>query len=372
MTHALVTGFPASFLAQRIVRSLLAQDGRARVTCVVQERFRPHADAFLAELDPAARARVSLLEGDAAALDLGLSGAEVKELVRDVTLIHHAAAITWFGADPKMARAVNVGGTREVIELAEIAPKLERLVHWSTALVSGTRRGYVLEDELVRPPDGFRNAIEETRFRAERIVRQAAARLPVTILRPSMIVGDSSTGEIDRFEGPYLLVLLLLNAPSDMRLPLPGRGDLPLHLVPVDWVVEVGTTIARDVRSAGRTFHIVDPSPIPARRVFEIIAREAGRPLPRGFVPAGLASALLRIPGLGRITHVPRAFLDTLATEVVYDARNTDELLAGKGLPCPPFESYAASMVRAVHAKQADRRARGEGARGIMEDPLAD
>jgi thioester reductase-like protein len=366
----LVTGFPTSFLAARVVAELLREDRQISVRLVVQERAMERAKSAIAEMDAADRRRIQILEGDAAAMDLGLSGSEFVALAREVHVIHHCAAVTYLGVEPDVARRLNVDGTREVIELAENAEHLERLVHWSTALVSGARRGYVLEDDLAAPA-GFRNVIEETRFAAEVIVRRAAKEIPTTILRPSIIVGDSLTGAIDRLEGPYLLVLLMLNAPLDLRMPLPGRGDVPLNLVPIDYVVDAGCAIARDRRSLGRTFHLVDPSPLTARRVFERIAECAGRPMPRGFLPANLATALLRTPGLERFAHVPRAFLEQLATEVVYDDRNAREILDELDTRCPSFDGYVETMVEFVRRQQATRRAesRDDGAHDV-EDPL--
>ena len=376
MTRArtLVTGFPSSFLARRVVRKLLATEPKGLITCVVQGKFEARARAAIEELDPSEHKRIELLEGDIAAMDLGLSGKEFRELARDVEVIHHCAAITYLGADKRTAEHVNVGGTREVVELAEAATALSRLVHWSTAQVSGARRGYVLEGELIAQ-SGFRNAIEETRFRAERIVREASTRVPATVLRPATIVGDSRTGEIDRFDGPYLLVQLLLSAPSELRMPMPGRGDVPLNLVPIDFVVDAGCAIARDARSVGRTFHLVDPHPLTTRGVFERIAQEAGRPMPRGSVPTRVAAALLRAPGLNQLTSAPRAFLEQLGTEVVYDGRNTSELLANTGIQCPPFESYVAPLVDAVRRQHAARRAQVASeleALPDQEDPLFD
>ncbi|MBX3275945.1 MAG: SDR family oxidoreductase [Sandaracinaceae bacterium] len=352
---ALVTGYPTSFLAVRVLDKILREEPDWEVRLVVQPRHLERAAAELAAMSPAERERVRVLEGDAAAMDLGLSGAEFVELAREVHFIHHCAAITYLGATKTAAEQLNVGGTREVLELAQEAEHLERLVHWSTALVSGGRRGYVLEEELLAP-SGFRNAIEETRFRAEAIVRRKAAQIPTTILRPSVIVGDSATGAIDRLEGPYLLVLLMLNAPLDLRIPLPGRAEVPLNLVPIDYVVDAGFAIASDRRSLGKTFHLVDPRPCTARRVFELIARTAGRPEPRGFVPTNVATALLRTPGLDRFANVPRAFLEQLATEVVYDARNAREILGELGIECPAFESYVGVMVDYVREQQTARR----------------
>src|SRR5690606_11955390 len=132
----------------------------------------------------------------------------------------------------------------------------------------------------------------------------------------------------------------------------------PLNLVPVDYVVEAGMHIARHPRAIGRTFHIVDPDPLTTRRVVELIADAAGRPVPKAFVPGFVTSTLLKAPGLGRLSHVPRAFLDQLRTEVVYDCRNTQERLVGSAIRCPGFEDYVQPMVRFVRQQQAELRAR--------------
>ena len=98
--------------------------------------------------------------------------------------------------------------------------------------------GVIAEDELDRGQD-FRNAYEETQVPGgEAGAARGDARLPVTIYRPSSVVGDSRTGEIDRFEGPYYLGILLVTSPLVVPLPLPGNGVAPLNVVPVDFVVE--------------------------------------------------------------------------------------------------------------------------------------
>ena len=62
------------------------------------------------------------------------------------------------------------------------------------------------------------------------------------------------------------------SAPLAMPLPLPGNGVAPLNVVPVDFVVQAVWHLSRDPRAVGLTFHLVDPNPMSARRVYEIIA----------------------------------------------------------------------------------------------------
>ncbi len=353
----LVTGFPARYLAVRVVEKVLADAPRAEVRCVVPEEEMARALAAIDALPEASRSRVRLLEGRPSSMDMGLSGAEYRALAAEVRIIHHCGGVAHVSVAKKVAEQENVGGMREVLELASTAPDLERVVHWSSATVSGARRGYVLEDEL-SDHHGFHNDLERTLLAAERLLRRAGERVPFVVLRPSTVVGDSVTGEIDTFEGPYLLVLLMLGAPGELRLPMPGRGDTPMNLVPIDYVVEAGMHIARHPKALGRTFHVVDPDPLTARRVIELIADATGRPVPRAFVPGQVTTTLLRTPGLSQFSHVPRAFLDQLRTEVVYDDRNAKELLANSGIRCPAFEDYVEVLVRYVRGQQAEIRAR--------------
>jgi nucleoside-diphosphate-sugar epimerase len=195
-------------------------------------------------------------------------------------------------------------------------------------------------------------------------------RLPVAVVRPSTIVGNSVTGEVDRFDGPYLLFLLVVTSPPDLALPLPGRGDEPLNLVPIDWVARAAVAIGRDPRARGRTFHLVDPNPLTVRRVFELAAKAGGHRGPRGSIPANLAKALLRVPGLDRLTRSPRAFVETLTTPVVYDATNADELLASLGVErCPPLETYVDKLVDYVQERIRQQRATKKAPTEV-EDPL--
>jgi thioester reductase-like protein len=362
-----LTGLP-SLLARAVCIEILRSDPAARVEAVVRTKFVDEARAVVDELPAAQRKRVHILEGDAAAIDFGLSGAERKALARDATLIHHCAQVTYLGVDRRTAEHVNVGGAREAVELAASCENLRCLVFHSTTHVSGNRRGLVLEEEL-EAGQSFRNVVEETKARGEKIVRRSMGRLPIAVMRPATIVGDSRTGDVDRFDGPYLLILLVVTSPPDLALPLPGRGDEALDLVPIDWVARASVALGGDPRACGRTFHLVDPKPLSARRVFELVARAGGRRGPRGSIPANLAKALLRAPGLDRIAKSPRAFLETLTTPVTYDARNADELLPALGVPvCPPLESYVDKLVEYVQERVRQRRARDADVE--IEDPL--
>jgi len=335
----LVTGFP-KLLARRMAESLLARAPEAQVALLVQEH---HAD----EAKPLASERLRVLIGDVAAMHLGLSTGEYRELCQGCTDIVHAAEWSHLGADRSVMERVNIEGTRAVLELAADCKKLRRLTHFSTVFVSGDRVGVIAEDEL-SSGQAFRNAYEQTRFEAEILVRGAMGQLPCTVLRPSIVVGDSKTGEIDRFEGPYMIAILLVTSPMQVALPLPGDGVAPLNAVPLDYLVSAATHIHHDPRAVGRTFHIVDPNPASARRVYEQVANRAGKKLPRLSLGYKLTDALLKLPGLERLTREQRMAIAYVNHLSFYSSRNTQEILEGTGVRCPPIESYLDNLIHYV------------------------
>jgi thioester reductase-like protein len=362
----LLTGYP-SFAARRLCEELVRTGPRTLVHAIVP----PHAEAEALEarlsLTPEQRGRVNLLEGDASSMDFGLSGAELASILPEIDSIHHMAQVSYLSAERKVAERANVGGARELLELASACPSLRCAVFHSTAHVSGDRTGRVLEDEL-EAGQGFRNVVEETLARGEKMMRAAMPRRPICVVRPTVVVGDSRTGEVDRLDGPYFLILLVMSSPPDFPLPLPSRPEAPLHLVPVDYYVRAACALGRDTRAPGRTFHVGDASPLTAKRVLELVAQAAGKRTPRGFIPANLTKALLRTPGIDRLARSPRAFLDALATPVTYSFANTTLLLADTDVRCPPFESYVEGLVEFVQRRVREKRTRDAGE---VEDPLA-
>lgn len=362
---ALITGFPA-FTARRMIAKLAAAEPETKLYVLAREKFAADANALLATLPRGHRAEV--LVGDVCDMDLGLSSLEYRALSKEVTWIHHLAGIYFMGVDAETARRVNVLGTRTVLDLAKDAAKLERVVHWSTAMVSGDRRGTFYEDDL-DVGQKFHNDYERTKYEAERLVRAAMRQLPITVLRPGIIVGDSRTGEIDKLDGPYYLMVLIATNASGLRLPLLGRGEAPLPLVPIDYVIDAAWQAARSDGAAGKTFHIVDPNPMTARAVFEGVAQHANTEKPRGSIPRPLARAVLKTPGLARLGRGPLAFVDVLDHQVRYDATNTNNALAGTRLACPALAEYLPMLVRYV--LDVSRPPPGGPLHDDVSDPLA-
>lgn len=366
-----VTGYPG-LIGQRLVEHIAKTDPAGHIALLVQPKFLKDAQKYVEKLKSGASAgkgvsTIELLTGDIVDMHLGLSGEEYQRLCERVTQIFHLAAISYLGVPRDTAHRVNVDGTRNVLELARDCQHLARFNYFSTCYVSGDRVGVIAEDEL-DCGQSFRNAYEETKFQAEKLVQRAAATLPVSIYRPSSVVGDSRTGEIDRFDGPYYLAILLVTSPLTVPLPLPGNGVAPLNVVPVDFVIEAVWAISRDPRGAGRTFHLVDPNPMSARRVYELIAEKANRRLPKFTLSAKATDMMLRLPVLEKLARPQRAAISYVNHLAIYNCHNTLELLDGTGIRCPPLSTYLDQLVGYVREQY--RKKREQQRVESVDDPL--
>jgi nucleoside-diphosphate-sugar epimerase len=347
----LVTGFPG-LRARALAAAQLAGDRDVRVTLLVHPQRR--ADAELAAGALLARDRVSVLYGDPSAIDLGLPGRTYRELAGSLRIVHHAYQVIDLDAAAEVGHAVNVGGAREMIELARAARHLERLVHHSSVFVSGDRSGVVLESELA-VGQGFRSPVEESLALAEQMLCRHAT-LPVSIVRAPWVVGDSLTGEVDRLAGIYPVLIFLAGVPRGASLPLPPRARSTLYVVPVDYVARAARVIASHPAALGKTVHLVDAAAPSVRRFVEIVAERFGQRIESGMNPAVFGRALLRNPGASLLARKLRLVSELIGTEAAFDNRNALELLSPSRVDCPPLESYLDAMLEHVERRIAERR----------------
>ncbi|HEV8247140.1 MAG TPA: SDR family oxidoreductase, partial [Polyangiaceae bacterium] len=300
--------------------------------------------------DPIWRERCELVPGNAPAIDFGLAGQRYLELASRVTRVHHLHQSSHHSLAEREAGQINVAATREVIEFARAAAGLRSVVHYSSVFVSGDRTGVVLEEEL-NVGQTFRSPAEETLALSEAMWSRTGAALPVTILRSGQVVGDTHSGEVDRLDGIYPLLVFLIASPREVALPLPSRADVALHLVPVDFLARAGVELGLCERARGKTVQLVDPRPLTARQFIEAAAASAGKRLLPGIPPAPLSKTLRSNPGVRLQAGHLRALHDLLTTPVSYDDRQALSLLSESGIECPPLESYLAVLVAHVRAR---------------------
>jgi nucleoside-diphosphate-sugar epimerase len=168
--------------------------------------------------------RTRVLRGDVTRPRLGLDAASYRTLTRGVSTIVHSAARTDFTDDPADIARVNVVGTRNVLELARAADA--DLIYVSSAFVARSDSCQVLSDTGC---SAGRDAYLASKRTAEALVRDSGVR--AAIARPSLIMGNSDTGEISRQQGMHVI----LKAYCAGVVPfLPFAATAPIDFLPQD------------------------------------------------------------------------------------------------------------------------------------------
>ena len=348
MTSLLMTGFPG-FLGSALLPRLLARREGVGAVCLVQPQHMTMARVRVNEIEsanPHTVGRIELVEGDITAPDLGI-GPERRDVLDEVTEVWHLAAVYDLAVPAETARRVNVDGTAHILELCRSRPRFTRLQYVSTCYVSGRYDGLFTEDALDEGQP-FRNHYESTKFDAEMLVRKAIGDgLPATVYRPGIVVGDSRTGETQKYDGPYFLAAFLRRQLPMAVVPAVGDPDkVKFCLVPRDFVIEAMDELSVLERSTGRTYALTDPNPPTVRELVDIFAAHLGKrvvwvPLPLGPTRVAIGS----VPGLERLLGLPAEALDYFASPTTYATTTTVADLAGTGVECPAFASYAETLL---------------------------
>jgi thioester reductase-like protein len=347
----LVTGFPG-FIGGRLVEALLADAPDMRVVALVEPRMEDKARELAERLDGG---RIDVLSGDITERHLGLDDERYERLAAEVSAVYHLAAVYNLAVPLDVATKVNVDGTGNVLTFCRDCERLDRLHYVSTAYVAGARTGHVYEHELALG-QRFKNHYESTKFQAEVWVREAMDKVPTTIYRPAIVVGDSKTGETAKFDGPYYMLRVISRA-TRWHMPIPrfGRAEAPFNVVPVDFIIDVMTTADDVPELVGSTLHLVDPEPVSAAQVFDLLAqRYAGRKSAYRLPPRLVAGAL-RVPAVRQLfSGAPPQSIRYLNHPVYFDTRAARELLEPRGLRCPRLEEYVEPLVKFFREHEED------------------
>jgi thioester reductase-like protein len=283
--------------------------------------------------------RVRALAGELSEPGLGLSPKAREHLAEHVTTIVHSAASVSFAMPLEEARTVNVEGTRRMLEFAELARArgagLTRYAQISTAYVAGTHEGSFSEGDLDVGQE-FRNSYEQSKFEAERLVREQGDALPWMILRPSIVVGDSRSGWTAAFN---VLYWPLRAFSSGLLKALPSTPESPLDVVSIDYVADAIHALCESCGASGETFHLTagaDASTMGelaalASRYFRrepppVVSPEEFRAGAGGISKAALESSSVYFP--------------YFSIRTVFDNALTRARLAPSGIQSPPLHDY--------------------------------
>ena len=342
-----LTGFPG-FIGEKLVRRLAKPD--TQFFLLVQTDFLEKAilnvKNIAAETGTALENFV-LIEGDITKKNLDISETDLETVRAQTTDIYHLAAIYDLEVAKNPAFLVNVEGTKNVNEFAKSLPNLHRYNYISTCYVAGKRTGEILENELEHKA-GFRNFYEETKYLAEMEVEKLKTELPVTIFRPSVVVGDSITGETAKYDGIYYVILYLKKFPALLRLVNVGNNSVRLNLVPVDFVVEGIAALAKDESATGKTIALADPHPLTTQAICDAISEAVTGKKSVLTPPMKLVEFSLGLPISPAISGLPLSGVPYFFLAQTYDTHNADELLSAHNVTCPSFKNYAKNLVKFV------------------------
>ncbi len=342
-----LTGFPG-FIAERLVECLAKRE--TRFYLLVQSQFVEKARRDIEEIArktdlPPENFR--LVEGDITLENLGISEKDLEILRTETTDVHHLAAVYDLAVEKDLAYRVNVEGTRNVNEFVKSLPNLRRYNYVSTCYVAGRRTGGILETELEHDA-GFRNFYEETKYLAEMEVEKLKNEIPTTIFRPSVVVGDSETGETAKYDGIYSLIHYLRKAPNLLRFVNVGNSAVKLNLVPVDFVVEAIAALAADERAIGKTVALADPNPLTTEELFDAISEALTSKKSVVKPPPQLIEKSLMLPFSPVLSGLPFPSVPYFFVPQTYDTRVADALLSAHNIACPNFTSYVGNLLKFV------------------------
>ena len=358
-----VTG-ATGFIGRHLVPELL-DHREGDIFVLVRKSSLPRMEKLIRRWDTN---RVIAVTGDLSKPNLGVAKKWITEHQGKIDHFFHLAAIYDMTADDETNETMNVGGTRNAIQLAE-ALEVGCFHQVSSVAAAGEYRGRFDEtmfDEGQHLPSPY----HRTKFESEKIVREEAS-VPWRVYRPAVVVGDSQTGAMDKIDGPYYFfpTMKMLRDRLPAWLPLVGVDLGDTNVVPVDYVAKAMDHLAHLPDHDGEAFHLVNPEPQPVAEMINTFCAAAGAPqfatpidrkvtsagplalVPQRMRPLSIFTGVVKSAPvqalldqtLGRV-GVPAEVLAHTNFTAVFDSRATEKALSGSGIAVPDLETYARTL----------------------------
>jgi NAD(P)-dependent dehydrogenase (short-subunit alcohol dehydrogenase family) len=347
-----VTG-ATGFIGKRLVKKLLERKGS-----VVHFLIRKESEdkiAALREYWGATAARVVPVFGDLTAKILGVAPEDLKRLKGQIDHFHHLAAVYDLSADAESQIAVNIEGTRNTVAFAK-AIEAGHFHHVSSIAAAGLYEG-VFREDMFEEAENYEHPYFLTKHESEKIVRQEC-KVPWSVYRPAMVVGDSRTGEMDKIDGPYYFFKLIQRMRQLLPpwMPAVGLEGGRVNIVPVDYVVDALDYLSHKSDIDNRCFHLVDPVGYRVGDVLDIFSRAAHAPKMNlfinaallGFIPKSVKKGLMAVAPVRRIRNavmkdlgLPEDILAFVNYPTRFDSREAEAALKGSGIEVPNLKDYA-------------------------------
>ena len=317
-----------------VIRAPSHEAARARLDGVMANLFGYRAGRY--------DGRVTGLAGELTAPRLGLSHACWERLAGEIDTIVHSAASVSFGLPLDEARAINVEGTRQMLELAARGRELGVLAHYahiSTAFVAGTHAGLFSERDLDLG-QSFHNSYEQSKFEAEQLVR-SRPEVPFTILRPSIVVGDRNSGWTAAFNVLYWPLRALARG---IFPAVPATPSSPVDVVSIDYVADAIHELCERPGDTGQTYHLTAGAN--ASTMGEIVSFASGyfhRPGPKLVSPNEFATVA---DGVARsVLEEGSVYFPYFSVAARFDDAFTRARLEPAGISVSPLRDYLGRLL---------------------------
>ncbi len=350
-----ITG-ATGFIGKRLVRKLLERKGS-----VVHFLIRPESEGKVAGLREywglkgSAANRAVPVFGDLTAKRLGVTAEVQRQLKGQIDHVYHLAAVYDLEADEESQVAVNIEGTRHAVDFAK-AVGAGHFHHVSSIAAAGLYEG-VFREDMFSEAEGLDHPYFSTKHESEKIVR-TECKLPWTVYRPAVVVGDSQTGEMDKIDGIYYFFKLIQRLRQILPpwMPSVGLEGGRINIVPVDYVVAALDHISHGRREGGECFHLVDPVGYRVGDVLDILSKAAHAPRMNlfvnaallGFIPKSVKKGLMAVAPVRRVYRaimqdlgLPEDMMSFVNYPTRFDCRETTAALKGSGITCPNLKDYA-------------------------------
>jgi nucleoside-diphosphate-sugar epimerase len=290
--------------------------------------------------------KVRIFRGDLTDTNFGLSRDDYERLVHTTdSVIHCAASLN--RKSEKSCLNVNLRGTLEVLLLAQRAHYyhgLRRFSEVSTVAVAGKRSNEVVtEDGAIEWERSDYDPYARTKKFCEHMTRQLLPEVPITVFRPSIVLGDSRRPETTQFDMVRAFVFLA-GLPA-----LPFRSSDRIDIVNVDFVADAIATLHQKEQPEHDIYHL--SSGRSSQTFGELTKALAAAQRKRGpvYLPflekpfSGTVNTLANWQGsVGRSALLLKVFLPYLVWNTVFDnTRATTEL----GRQPAPFSKYSLGLL---------------------------